>query len=152
MSVAMRCKRKSKYGDLDILTLADNVFSLRSPRNRIIVCGRHVALRLDTDDLERHRAGLLVQDAFTNETGVPYLSPAVQPEPLHYLRIAGAEPLIVFPRPPCGPRQHVWELVCTCRCCLKFMHRVHDGLRTIRRNVVATSPYHDPSAARGETR
>lgn len=41
-----------------------------------VVCGRHVALRLDADDLERHRAGVLVQDAFADENGVPYLSAA----------------------------------------------------------------------------
>ena len=43
---------------------------------RCVVCGRHVAIRLDADDLERHRDGVFVQDAFTNENGVPYLSPA----------------------------------------------------------------------------
>jgi hypothetical protein len=43
---------------------------------RCVVCGRHVAIRLDADDLERHLDGVFVQDAFTNENGVPYLSPA----------------------------------------------------------------------------
>ena len=43
---------------------------------RCVVWGRHVALRLDADDLERHRAGVLVQDAFADENGVPYLSAA----------------------------------------------------------------------------
>jgi len=43
---------------------------------RCVVCGRHVALRLDADDLERHRAGVLVQVAFADEHGVPYLSAA----------------------------------------------------------------------------
>jgi hypothetical protein len=41
-----------------------------------VVCRRHVAVRLDADDLERHRDGGLVQDAFADENGVPYLSAA----------------------------------------------------------------------------
>jgi hypothetical protein len=45
-----------------------------------------------------------------------------------------------------------WEVVTSCRCRAKFIHRIHDRLRTIRRNVVATSLYHDASAASGETR
>jgi len=43
---------------------------------RCVVCRRFVAVRLDPDDLLRHRNGLFVQDAFTNESGVPYLTPA----------------------------------------------------------------------------
>lgn len=43
---------------------------------RCVVCGRHVAVRLDADDLERHQNGVLVQVAFANQNGVPYLSAA----------------------------------------------------------------------------
>jgi hypothetical protein len=43
---------------------------------RCVVCKKFVAVRLDPDDWQRHRNGLFVQDAFTNENGVPYLSPA----------------------------------------------------------------------------
>lgn len=43
---------------------------------RCVVCARHVALRIDPEDLERHRSGVLVQDAFAEENGVPYLSAA----------------------------------------------------------------------------
>jgi len=43
---------------------------------RCCVCRRWVALRVDHDDLELFLSGVLVQDAFTNENGAPYLSPA----------------------------------------------------------------------------
>ena len=46
----------------------------------------------------------------------------------------------------------IWELVWSFRCGAKFMYRVHNRLRTIRRNVVATSLHHDASAASGEAR
>jgi len=41
---------------------------------RCAVCRKFVAVRLDPDDLDRHRSGVPVQDAFTNENGVPYMS------------------------------------------------------------------------------
>lgn len=39
---------------------------------RCVVCGKHVALRVDPEDVERHRNGVLAQDAF------PYLPPALR--------------------------------------------------------------------------
>jgi hypothetical protein len=41
-----------------------------------VVCKRWVVVRVDGDDLRRHHDGVFVQFAFTNENGVPYLSPA----------------------------------------------------------------------------
>jgi hypothetical protein len=43
---------------------------------RCCVCRQWVALRVDPDDLERYVNGMLVQFAFTNRNGTPYLSPA----------------------------------------------------------------------------
>ena len=39
-------------------------------------CGTIVALRVDPEDVERWRSGVFVQDAFADESGVPYLSAA----------------------------------------------------------------------------
>ena len=40
-----------------------------------VICGKHVALRVDLDDLDRHlRHGVFVQDAFVGRDGRPYLS------------------------------------------------------------------------------
>ena len=43
---------------------------------RCCVCRKWVALRVDPDDLERHVNGMLVQLAFADCNGTPYLSPA----------------------------------------------------------------------------
>lgn len=40
------------------------------------VCKKHVALRIDPDDLERHLKGTYVQHAFVRRDGRPYLSPS----------------------------------------------------------------------------
>ena len=39
-----------------------------------IVCRTFIAMRLDEEDLARHNAGVLVQVAFTDRAGVPYLN------------------------------------------------------------------------------
>ena len=41
-----------------------------------MVCKRWVVVRVDGDDLRRHRDGVFVQFALRNENGVSYLSPA----------------------------------------------------------------------------
>lgn len=38
------------------------------------VCGKHVAMRVDMDDLARHLGGTFVQDSFVRRDGTPYLS------------------------------------------------------------------------------
>jgi hypothetical protein len=38
------------------------------------VCKQWVALRVDKDDLDRHRCGVFVQHAFVRRDGRPYLS------------------------------------------------------------------------------
>jgi hypothetical protein len=43
---------------------------------RCVVCGKVVALRVDPEDSERWRSGMFAQDAFADESGVPYLSAA----------------------------------------------------------------------------
>jgi len=44
---------------------------------RCVVCGKVVALRVDPEDSERWRSGgALIQDAFVDSTGVPYLDAA----------------------------------------------------------------------------
>ena len=43
---------------------------------RCCVCRKWVALRVDPEDLRRHRCGVLVQDAFVGREGKPYLSSA----------------------------------------------------------------------------
>ncbi len=41
------------------------------------VCRKWIALRLDPEDLERHREqGVFVQDAFVDRAGAPYLTAA----------------------------------------------------------------------------
>lgn len=40
---------------------------------RCVVCGTVVALRVDPEDVERHRSGVLIQNAFADESGTPYL-------------------------------------------------------------------------------
>lgn len=40
------------------------------------VCKQWVALRVDKDDLDRHRHGVFVQHAFVHRDGTPYLSAA----------------------------------------------------------------------------
>jgi len=45
---------------------------------RCCVCRKWFALRVDPDDLERYRNGVLVQFAFTNEDGTPYLCAALR--------------------------------------------------------------------------
>ena len=43
---------------------------------RCVCCKKHVALRVDRDDLARHvRDGVFVQDAFVGRDGKPYLTP-----------------------------------------------------------------------------
>ena len=42
------------------------------------VCKKWTALRVDPDDLERHRKGLFVQHAFVDPMGRPYLTPVEQ--------------------------------------------------------------------------
>lgn len=42
---------------------------------RCCVCNRWIALRVDLDDLNRMKHGVLVQDAFVDRKGRPYLSP-----------------------------------------------------------------------------
>ncbi len=39
-----------------------------------VVCRTWIAMRLDEEDLACHRAGVLVQVAFTDQAGVPYLN------------------------------------------------------------------------------
>lgn len=63
-----------------------------------VVCGRHVALRLDADDLERHRGGVLVQDAFADENGVCRIS-LLRKENSSSLRLAA------IATPCCAPTQ-----------------------------------------------
>ncbi len=41
-----------------------------------VVCGTWIAMRLDADDLARHRAGVPVRFAFADRNGVPYLDAA----------------------------------------------------------------------------
>ena len=43
---------------------------------RCVVCKKFVAMRVDPDDLRRHRNGMLVQDAFADSNGAPYLDAA----------------------------------------------------------------------------
>jgi hypothetical protein len=43
---------------------------------RCVVCARHVAVRVDPEDTLRHEHGVLIQDAFADESGVPYLDAA----------------------------------------------------------------------------
>lgn len=43
---------------------------------RCCVCRKWIALRVDPDDLERHRSGVLVQHAFVTCDGEPYLGAA----------------------------------------------------------------------------
>lgn len=40
------------------------------------VCMQHVALRADPEDVERHKCGVFVQNAFADRNGVPYLNPS----------------------------------------------------------------------------
>ena len=40
------------------------------------VCKKHVALRADPEDVERHALGVFVQYAFADRNGVPYLNPS----------------------------------------------------------------------------
>ncbi len=42
---------------------------------RCCVCGRWVALRVDAEDIARHREGVLAQVAFADRRGAPYLNP-----------------------------------------------------------------------------
>ena len=42
------------------------------------VCKRWFALRLDKDDLSRHRDGTFVQHAFCDRTGRPYLDASLR--------------------------------------------------------------------------
>lgn len=39
-------------------------------------CGKFFAISIDLDDLARWRDGVLCQDAFVDENGVPYISDA----------------------------------------------------------------------------
>lgn len=39
-------------------------------------CGKVVALRVDPEDVERWHSGVLIQNAFADEAGTPYLSAA----------------------------------------------------------------------------
>jgi len=39
-------------------------------------CGKVVAVRVDPEDSERWRSGVLVQNAFADENGTPYLDAA----------------------------------------------------------------------------
>lgn len=48
-----------------------NLTQLLTPR--CTVCGKVVAVRVDPEDSERWRGGVLIQDAFVDESGVPYL-------------------------------------------------------------------------------
>ncbi len=41
-----------------------------------MVCRKWLVVRVSSGDLRRHHDGEFVQHAFTNENGVPYLSPA----------------------------------------------------------------------------
>jgi len=40
------------------------------------VCKKWTAMRVDPEDLERHRKGIYVQHAFVDRKGMPYLSSA----------------------------------------------------------------------------
>ncbi len=39
-----------------------------------VTCQKVVAMRVDPQDIQRHREGVLVQDAFADRAGVPYLN------------------------------------------------------------------------------
>ena len=39
-----------------------------------MVCGKIVILRVDPEDVERRRSGVLIQNAFADESGTPYLN------------------------------------------------------------------------------
>jgi hypothetical protein len=54
-----------------------------------VVCHKYVAMRVDTDDLAQWRGGVLCQDAFVDENGVPYIS-AADRELLCLSRMCGA--------------------------------------------------------------
>ena len=45
---------------------------------RCVVCKRWVALRVDPEDIQRHAAGVLVQHAFADRDGVPYLDASLR--------------------------------------------------------------------------
>jgi hypothetical protein len=50
--------------------------NLQAITRRCVCCGKHVAMRVDPEDVARHAAGVFVQHAFVRRDGTPYLTSA----------------------------------------------------------------------------